>query len=628
MDTSKAKLYNQIAQLYTRSNLDSAEFYVREAFAIEEKLNYRQGLQHSWYVSAIIETLRNDPEAAIKKYKLGLKIAEQLNDESWINAIANDLGATFGQQGRLIEAIEQFQKVLTLSQGIKDTIGISYALTNIGLVHSELGNKNKANEYLKLSGLMGIKSKNSYVRALSYSNLGAVHAYQKDTAKALQYEEKALEVASKNEDTYSLYTSYTNIGFYSLALNDPERAKESFDECFKVSQSIGDSSFIANAYLNYTELYLEQKAYRKAIKNAKNALQISQKINGQGSYIANIREKLALAYAGIGDYKNAYKYLDEHKILNDSLVSKDNRRQIANMETVYKTKAKVEENKILKMQNDKILKQQNIINAISIFLFLAIVSLFVIGYKMYNTRRKNIKSLEEKVEQRTTSLKTANASLERFNYVASHDLKEPLRSIVSSTQLLERNLKVDAKNLQFMTFIKRDTKRLYELVNAMILVAKYKQIELKPEEVDLNESVYNTVKGLQEILEDKNGTVEFDHLPTIKTDAAAIELILRQLIQNGITFNDNEAPLIQIKVFEKSESWQIHFIDNGIGIDEQFHDKVFEAFKRLHHYDKYSGTGIGLFLAKDLIEMQKGTIELSKNTKEGSTFIVTLVKSK
>ena len=154
IDTNKVKIYNDIAQAYTRSNLDSAEKYLKKAFLIEEKLNYKSELQQSWYVYASIDILRNKPKEAIKKYNLALNIAEQLNDKSWISVIANDLGVTFGQQGRLTEAIDQFQRVLTVSQEIKDTLGISYALTNIGSVHLELKNEKKAYEYLELSGVL------------------------------------------------------------------------------------------------------------------------------------------------------------------------------------------------------------------------------------------------------------------------------------------------------------------------------------------------------------------------------------------------------------------------------------------------------------------------------------------
>lgn len=626
IDTSKAKIYNEIARLYTRLNLDSAEVYAQEALYIEEKLNYQRGLVRTWGIFAVIASGKNNLDKAIRYNKLSLKAAETVNDKLSIAIATHDIGVLYYRQSNYIAALDYYQRSLNMSQEINDTLGINYSMSNIGSIHYELKNYKKAYEYYELAALIGINSKDLYTLTQSYTNLANVAAYRGDTLRAIQLEKKVINYAEENRDDWSLGYSCLSLGYYALHFKKIEEAKFYYNKAFQAAETVGDSILLINAYIGFSKLALAQKQYAEAINNTEKALSIVSNLEGKGSYEAYINENFAEIYAAKGDFKKAYKYQKFYQTLNDSLVSSDNRQLIANMETLYKTNEKEKENELLKIQNDKILNQQYIINAISIFLFITILMLFVFGYDNYRRKKGNIKLLEEKVEERTLSLKTANTSLERFNYVASHDLKEPLRSIVSSTQLLERNLETNPQNQQFMGFIKRDAKRLYELVNAMILAAKYKQIELKPVEVDLNISILKVVEGLQTLFEEKNASIEFENLPTIKVDPTTILLILRQLIQNAIIFNESESPLVKIKVCETNNQWEIYFSDNGIGINEEFHEKVFEAFKRLHHYDKYSGTGVGLFLAKDMIEMQNGKIEILPNQKIGTTFKITLMK--
>ncbi|MBP0020869.1 MAG: GAF domain-containing protein [Cyanobacteria bacterium SBLK] len=223
-------------------------------------------------------------------------------------------------------------------------------------------------------------------------------------------------------------------------------------------------------------------------------------------------------------------------------------------------------------------------------------------------------------------LKRSNDDLEKFAYVASHDLQEPLNLVSSYVQLLEMRyrdrLGDDAK--EFISFAVDGVSHMQALIDDLLAYSrvgtqKKKFVEVKIEDV-LNRACWN----LQTKINENEAEIVQDRLPSVLGDRIQLVQVFQNLIGNAIKFRGQESPQIQIEVQQRKEDYLFSVCDNGIGIDPQFRDRIFTIFQRLHSRDEYPGTGIGLALCKKIIERHGGTIWFESELGKGSTFYFTI----
>lgn len=245
-------------------------------------------------------------------------------------------------------------------------------------------------------------------------------------------------------------------------------------------------------------------------------------------------------------------------------------------------------------------------------------------------------NLEEKVEKRTIELKEAiealehsNEELQQFAYVASHDLQEPLRTIASFTQLLERRYKgkFDSDADEFMDFIVDAAVRMKEQIEGLLEYSRIATQAGKFEPVDTDEIVNQTIKLLDTSINEANAELTYEKLPVVNIDAKQLQRVFQNLISNAIRFRKCEEPLqVHISSYKSEDGKEYVFSvqDNGIGIEEQYSERIFTIFQRLHTRDEYQGTGIGLSIVKRIIERHGGRIWVESEFGVGSTFYFTI----
>jgi len=227
----------------------------------------------------------------------------------------------------------------------------------------------------------------------------------------------------------------------------------------------------------------------------------------------------------------------------------------------------------------------------------------------------------------TTKLKESNKELERFAYIASHDMKEPLRNIVSFSQLLKRKLsgKMNEDESEYLEFVTKNAKQMNELIKGILEFSKIdKTEEEKLAEVNLNAVMQEVVLNLDTIAKDKNAKINFQKLPIIYGNEIQLVSLFQNLIENGIKYNNKEIPKIELSIQEAENAYNIFIKDNGIGINEEYHNKIFEMFKRLHTRNEYQGTGIGLALCKKIAQRHNGDLNVYNSDNQGTTFLLTL----
>ncbi|MES2977989.1 MAG: ATP-binding protein [Pseudomonadota bacterium] len=224
------------------------------------------------------------------------------------------------------------------------------------------------------------------------------------------------------------------------------------------------------------------------------------------------------------------------------------------------------------------------------------------------------------------ALERSNLDLQQFAYVASHDLKTPLRSIGGFVQLLEREYsdKLDEKALTLIHRTTAATKRLEQLTEDLLSYARIETSAAQFVTVDMAEVVQDVIQMLEAVIQSSGATVSVGSLPKVHGDRTQLAQLLMNLLANGIKYCRDPHPLVELSAELQNGEWEFSVKDNGIGIDARHHEKVFEVFKRLHGQNEYPGTGIGLAICKRVVENHGGKIWVGTHVGPGTTFKFTL----
>jgi light-regulated signal transduction histidine kinase (bacteriophytochrome) len=235
--------------------------------------------------------------------------------------------------------------------------------------------------------------------------------------------------------------------------------------------------------------------------------------------------------------------------------------------------------------------------------------------------------LEQEVAQRTEELVKANKELESFNYIASHDLQEPLRKIQTFIALIEKNEEDGGLTQRYFEKIKSSARRMSELIQAIL---SYSRLSIKDPEcvpTDLNKILNDVETDFELLIKEKNADIQSNKLPVIKANPLQMHQLFSNLIGNSLKFS-KENPEIkitsQIVTGDKIKLALLTFADNGIGFDSQFKEQIFQLFQRLHGKQEYAGTGIGLSIVKKIVEQHKGFVTADSVNGKGATFKVWL----
>jgi signal transduction histidine kinase len=228
------------------------------------------------------------------------------------------------------------------------------------------------------------------------------------------------------------------------------------------------------------------------------------------------------------------------------------------------------------------------------------------------------------VAQRLTQ---SNAELEQFAYVASHDLKEPLRMVASYVQLLERHYrdKLEGDGLEFINFAVDGVHRMEALIADLLEYSRVGRKGSPPAVFDSAEAVAETLLNLQISLEECGATIAVGPLPTLRGEVSQFKRLMQNLIGNAIKYRAPGCKSeIKVNAEPQGNFWKFSVADNGIGIESQFFNRIFKVFQRLHGRGQYDGTGIGLAVCKKIVECHGGEIWVESELGKGSTFFFTV----
>ena len=270
-------------------------------------------------------------------------------------------------------------------------------------------------------------------------------------------------------------------------------------------------------------------------------------------------------------------------------------------------------------------------------LFSALLAFFA-GYILREPRRlqvlvddktREIEAAREKLEEYNKRLIRSNVELEKFAYVTSHDLQEPLRMVSAFLTQLKRKYGsvLDEKAHSYIHFAVEGADNMRKIILDLLDYSRIGMDGTEREKIDLNGLVQEALALNKKLITEQKAEINVDKLPVINAAKGPVRQLFQNLINNAVKYHKNEGrPKVKITSSENDDFWHFEIKDNGIGIDEEYFDKIFNLFQRLHGKEEYNGSGMGLAICKKIVEELGGKIRVESVLGKGSTFYFSIAK--
>lgn len=621
----KVDLFNAISYSFRRNSVTELNKYANEAHQLAIDLGYKKG--ESIALKNIgIGLLKSgvSHDSSIYYFQQAANIAEEIEDFYTQAACMNNVGIVNFYKADFNAAIVSYLKgVEIFNEHFEEENQLkALMICNIGNAFSQLKEYDKAEEYL-LNGIeMGKRNGYKSIESMYMDDLASVYIFQNSLEKAEETLLEGFKIQEELGDDQSFMQSlnhYVDILLINKRYNEAiEAAKKAFDLAGENSAYLLETI----ALVKLSKIYYEKGDLEKAIEygelGLKNSLMLSNKV-----YERDVLLILSKSYESLNEIEKALGFMRGYVSVSDSLQLDMQNQLMAQAETKYKVQEKEKEiltlNKAKEEQETQIVTLSVLVGTIASLLILITFLLF--------QKRKQEKTIQEKNEKLEAYI-SQNLQLENFAYVASHDLKTPLRSVVSFAQLLKRTAseKLSENEMEYLDFIQRSGKEMNLLVEDIFSFSIVEKTSLKKENLRVEDLLSRVTDNMGVLIKEKKANINFDlGAEYVHGDRIKIQQVLQNLMVNAVKFvPKGRSPKISVvtKKIENKTLFEIR--DNGIGIAEEFYETVFVVLKRLNNKTDYDGTGIGLAICKKIVEQHGGEIWVRSNVNQGSSFFFTL----
>ncbi len=603
---------------------DSAIALYEEALALAAKIKYHNGIGVSLIGLGNTYLSKGNIKKAEEYHLRNIEFAEMVGDKDGAASSYNNLGNIYNETGEYAKAMQHYTLASKKNMEAGNEKNAGIAMANIGLIHQKLNNYDEAITYYVKSDSLFKKFNFTPGRVFVLKNLGVVTKNQGDLDTALGYYHTALETYKKMGLRREAGQVHDNIGNIFFERKEYDEAVKNYHQSLRIAKEINDSISVAMASQALGKGLLKLKKLDSAMLYSQLAVSFSEKL-GIHLTAMDAHKNLAQMYYDKQQYKNAYRHLDMHKQLRDSLYTIEKRDLAEEIEAQYQNEQKTKEIALLasekEVQELQLNKRENERNAIIVF---ALLVLFVAGL-LYNQFRVKQRSNKE--------LQALNEVKSNFFANISHEFRTPLTLIKGPIEHLEQNPD-EILHPEDVTMIRRNANKVLGLVNQLLDLSRIDQgkLQLKPTEGDIYKSLRAAAASFNSHAAQRN----MDYFVEIPNgilwsafDRTKLEKVVYNLLSNAFKFTENGEKV----AFEANYSegkLAIKVSDSGKGISE---DKLPFIFDRFYQVDGAStkereGSGIGLSLSKDLVELMDGTITVSSEEGKGTFFSVQIPMEK
>ncbi len=579
-----------------QKNLEIAFQFINEAIVLIDD-NTNASLKASVYNQLCQVYIKKQDYSSVLNYGLeALDLSKESGEVEKELIALNNIAVYYGVQADYKTAMEYFLDALEKGKSINFKKNISQSLINIATIYASLFNYQEAiNRYLTvLEDFDDVID--DYTRLIVLNNLGNIYYHSDAPQKAINSFEEAFELATKINYREMIAHSLAQKGRANAALKKFDLALENAEEAQVLINELGEISGKQINLINFGNIYYYKKDFDKAIKLTSQGIVTAKRMKDEENEIRGY-QILSKIYQELKDFEKALDYQMVYSKAQEGFAKEQRSRQILDMEIQFAIRQKQKEIEQLTKDNEyqALLLEQS-----------------------------------DQIANQNVQLLQVNEELRQFAYVASHDLKEPLRMIGSYTQLIERKFidKTDEDTKSFFGFVSEGVIRMNNLLDALLKYATIGKSELEKEPVNLNDVLDICKINLQVSIEETNTKVIVERpLPIVYSIQSLIIQLFQNLLSNGIKFRKKDiVPEIKIEAKEEADFYKIYVSDNGIGIDPEFQERIFIIFQRLHTRSQYEGTGIGLAVCQKIVQRLGGTINVKSRIGEGAVFSFSIPK--
>lgn len=630
-------LLNQLGYEYYQIDIEQTFRYSEQALEKAKRIKYEKGIAYALKYLAIGYSVKKDISKAIQYNQEALQIARQIHEDPLIAQTLNNLGINFEALGLSDRAIRYYIESLEYSAKTKDDKLRCFTFRNLGFLYERLGETDKSISYFDKSAEVARQSDHHMIKYIADLNEGKRYKRNKQYPEALEHLERSFELCSNN---YSKATVLIETSKVYQEQKDWEKTKDYLIQAIQIIERSGNKDHLENTQLAYASVLFQAKDYKRCLSTLNTIHEDRTRGTNYSSNDKKLFQLLGETYLQLNDPQNAARYFQQLTTIQDSIYDRNKLDLITKLESKYQVEEKEKENAYLKAQqeqNEIILAQRKNALFYTILLSILILIVAVLLFRAYRSKQRFNQTLRQQIDHQTkelqksnNQLKASNIELERFVYIASHDLKEPLRNIASFSGLIERQLEDLQEKphiAEYLGFIKRNAIQMDRLIKDVLefsRLGKVRQTEFK--QTNLEEIVEQVKEALWTDIQEKNVHIKIIHSsPYFYIIPSQLFLVIKNLISNGIKYNTNELKRIEISYSSQDDKHQFSVKDNGIGIAPEYKNQVFEMFKRLHNRKQYQGTGLGLAICKKIVTNMGGEIWY-ESTGNGSTFYFTVPK--
>ncbi len=552
-------------------------------------------------------------ELALRYLFEALSGFEKLDAKKDAAAVLSEIAWVYKGQLNLNLALEFLDRSQRIRESINDQHGLSNCFNVRGLIYFD--QKNYDDAMLELNRALAIRKQIGFREGVAdvLFNMALVFEQQGNFKKALAYQMESMEMEKEFGSDLGMGISYNYLSALLIRMGEYDEALKYLKAGQKSAEHTGSKLLLRNNFKFFSELY-EKK----------------------------------------GDYKSALKFRQQYDQIKDSVYSQSNSSKIAEMQALYQVDQKNQEISLketqLKLQQDQLRQKNTIILSVTIGIVLISLLAYITYRYFRNIRKTNIeiieqkeeiqaqseelieanetigrinRSLETKVEERTSELKQAYKELDTFFYRSSHDFRRPLTTFLGLAEVAKVTVK-DGNALELFVKVKETALNLDKMLFKLQSISDLGAQQLVYKEVFVREMINDILDGFREMINKKNIHVNIfiDVNNSFYSYPAMVRIIIENLVENAIHFCRSENATLDVRVNLQLSELTIEVQDNGQGIGEEYQSRIFEMYYRANQNSK--GNGLGLYIVKKAVEKLHGRIQFNSRVGEGSSFIVTL----
>lgn len=633
-----------INELYSVEEYKKALLYVNETSKLSRELNYTKGLAESSYYRALIYTHRNDYFNAIDNYEKSKKYYLQISDTLGVAKVSNSIGLIEIKRGNYVVGLQNSLSAIDIfeKQDLKDELSSAY--NNLAEAYRKTNQIDKAIEFNHKTLEVRKQVNDRIGIIISTKNIAELYSISKEHRKSIEYYENVLQLLNPENDKDLRGEILPKLGSEYLRFKEYDKASEYLVEGLKYNRKQGNSEGLLRALNAIGNLNLQKRKVKLAAIQLDEAYKIAQKIDNKTELLENYKLHVALDSTR-GYFENAFFWKNKYHSLKDSLSLIDQPVFPTDINPIDLDTNNPIEEELNNTENNLKEKKSWLNNPLLLYGGIAILAILLslLAYSLFKTKSHKDDLVKEKekltqeknrndaILEQTRYLEEVNQVKDKLFSIVSHDLKDSISSIKAFLDLLKEDSISKDEFYELIPELSENANNANSLLFNLLNWSKsqMQNLEPKPELFNIQDIFHDKIALVEQKVEDKRIVlIDESQRDFIYADKSMVEIVVQNLITNAVKFS-RTGDVITVSNIDVNGKALICVEDTGVGISRENIDKLFNANKNFTTVGTKNekGTGLGLTIAKDLVELNDGRIWVESTQNVGSKFFIELPKA-